>query len=97
MTYILIVDNRGAIGALEQARKVEEKVGPRQDIEGLLVEAVSSDANGLHHVYLWESKAHRDRYEAEKLLPVFQAMGMTQEVTQDVHFTEYEADHVFIR
>jgi hypothetical protein len=30
------------------------------------------DGDVLRHVTVWESRAHKDRYEAEQLLPVFE-------------------------
>lgn len=38
-------------------RRVEEKVGPRAAIDGLIVEAWGLDEDRLRHVTVWESKA----------------------------------------
>ena len=45
---------------------------------------------------LWQSKAHKDRFEAEQLLPAFQAMGLT-DVVSNSDFTECETGELFIR
>ena len=95
MAYIHIADSEGF--TVEQARRVAEKVGPRADIDGLLAEAFGSDDDGLHFVTIWQSKAHKDRYEAEQLLPVFQSLGMASEVARSTRFTTWQADDLYIR
>jgi hypothetical protein len=95
MAYIHIADAEGF--TVDQARQVAEKVGPRPDIDGLLVEAVGSDDRGLHIVTVWRSKAHKDRYEAEQLVPVFQSLGMASEVARSTTFTTWEAEDLYLR
>ena len=46
-------------------------------------------------VTLWQSKAHKDRFEAEQLLPAFQVMGMT-DVAVHSDFTAWETGELFI-
>ena len=46
-------------------------------------------------VTLWQSKAHKDRFEAEQLLPAFQVMGMT-DVAVHSNFTAWETGELFI-
>lgn len=41
--------------------------------------------------------AHKDRYEAEQLLPVFQSLGMAADVAGSTEFTECEANDLYIR
>ena len=47
-------------------------------------------------VTVWESKAHQDRWAAEQLVPAFQALGMS-DVVSDSEFTEYSADELYVR
>jgi hypothetical protein len=47
-------------------------------------------------VTVWQSKAHKDRFEAEQLFPAFQALGMT-DVGTDTKMTEYDADELYVR
>lgn len=47
-------------------------------------------------VSIWRSRADKDRFQAEQLLPVFQAMGMA-DVVSDSEFTEYEAGEFYLR
>jgi hypothetical protein len=48
-------------------------------------------------VSVWQSKAHKDRYEAERLTPVFQSLGLAADVAASTEFTEYEADDLYMR
>ena len=41
--------------------------------------------------------AHKDRYEAEQFLPVFQALGMAADVAANTEFTLCDADELYIR
>src|ERR1035437_8155901 len=95
MAYIHIAASRGF--TVEDSRRVEDKVGPRQAIDGLLGEAVGGDGDRLQHVTIWQSKAHADRYEAQQLLPAFQALGMAADVAASTEFTTCDADELYIR
>jgi hypothetical protein len=55
------------------------------------------DGDRLRHVTVWESEAHKDRYEAEQLLPVFQALGMAPKVGANTEFITCQAEGLFIR
>lgn len=46
---------------------------------------------------VWQSQAHKDRWQAEQLFPAFQASGIAQDVAANTEFTEYEADEPYIR
>ena len=46
---------------------------------------------------VWQSKAHKDRYEAERLLPVFQAVGLAADAAASTEFTECDAGELYIR
>lgn len=94
MAHIHVSKSKGQ--TIENFRMVSAKHNPPQDIDGLLAWAAGTDDNGLHVVTLWQSKAHKDRFEAEQLLPAFQAMGMT-DVAAHSDFTEWETGELFIR
>jgi hypothetical protein len=46
---------------------------------------------------VWQSMAHKDRYEAERLLPVFQAVGLAADVAGSTEFTECDAGQLYVR
>jgi len=94
MAFIHIARSQGF--SIEDARRVPDKVGPREAIAGLLVEAAGG-GNNLYHVTVWQSRAHAERYEAEQLLPVFQALGIAPDVAANTEFTTYDADELYIR
>jgi len=94
MTFIHITLTPGA--TIENFRAVAAKHNPPQDIDGLLTWAVGADADGLHVVSVWESRAQMDRWEAEQLLPAFQALGMP-DVKAHTQFTAYDADEFYLR
>jgi hypothetical protein len=54
MTFIHIATSKGA--TVEMVRGVEQRVGPREDIEGLLVETYGTDADVLRHVTVWSRR-----------------------------------------
>jgi hypothetical protein len=95
MAYIHIAATRGR--TIEDFRTVSAKHNAPQDIDGLLAWAAGSDEDGLHVVTVWQSRAAKDRFEAEQLLPAFQALGMAADVLASTEFTEYEAGELYIR
>ena len=94
MAYVHIATTKGH--TIEDFRTVTAKHNPPRDIDGLLAWAAGSDQDGLRVVTVWESKAQKDRFEAEQLFPAFQALGMT-DVAANSQFTEYDADEFYIR
>jgi hypothetical protein len=66
------------------------------DLAGLLAWAAGTDENGLNVVTVWESEAHKDRWTAEQLFPVFQALGLA-DVPSNTENTGYNADEFYIR
>jgi hypothetical protein len=95
MTFIHIATSSGT--TVEMVQGVEQKVGPREDIEGLLVETYGIDGDVLRHVTVWESQAHKDRYEAQQLLPVFEALGMASGVAANTQFATCDAAGLDVR
>jgi len=95
MAYIHIASSKGF--GVDDVKRIEEKVGPRNTVAGLLVETYGYDGETGLHITVWESKAHKDRYEAEQLLPAFQAAGIAAAVAANIQFAEREADSLYIR
>jgi hypothetical protein len=95
MAFIHIATSQGF--TIDDVRRVADKVGPRDSIDGLLVEAASSEGGTMRHVTVWESRAHKDRYEAERLLPAFQALGLAADVAASTEFVMGDTDDLFIR
>lgn len=83
---------------LADYRSVDDELGETPP-EGLLLTILGADDTGLHVIDLWESKAHADRFAAERLLPAFTRTGKgpdaaatyaafdTTEITVDDRFT----------
>jgi hypothetical protein len=94
MAYVHIAATRGK--TIEDFRTVSAKHNPWQDIDGLLAMAAGSDESGLHVVTVWESKAQKDRFEAEQLFPAFQTAGIAADVVASSEFTEYETDELHV-
>ena len=94
MAYIHTAKSKGR--STEDFRTVTAKHNPPQDIDGLLAWTAGADEDGLHVVTVWQSKAHQERWAAEQLFPAFQALGMT-DVVSNSKFTEYDADELYIR
>src|ERR1700735_3646434 len=94
MNFIHIATSPGV--TIEMAQAVEQKVGPREAIEGLLIETYGTDGDVLRHVSVWESKA-QDRYEAQQLLPVFESLGMASEGAANAQFDTCEAPRLYVR
>lgn len=95
MTYIYIT--AAPAMTIEGFRAVAAKHDAPRDIEGLLAWTAGTDANGLHVVTMWESKAHADRFEAQQLFPAFQAVGLVSTATEDSSHTTFDADEFYIR
>lgn len=94
MAFVHSTKTKGA--TIEAFRAVSAKHNPPQDIDGLVAWAAGSDSGGLHVVTVWQSKAHKDRFEADQLFPAFQALGMT-DVGLHTEMTEYDADEFYVR
>ncbi len=62
--------------------------------KGLLISVVGEAEGGLHIVDVWESKAHADRFAAERLLPAFQRTGMGPGV--DASYVAFETEGVVV-
>ena len=95
MAFVHSTKAKGA--TIEQFRAVSAKHNPPQDIDGLLAWAAGDDGNGLTVVSIWQSQAHQERFAAEQLFPVFQELGMTENVTANSEITTYETGELYIR
>ena len=94
MTYTHIANMSGK--TIDEFRAINEKTPPAADIDGLPVQTAGSDADGLHVVTVWQSKAHLDRFEAEHLFPAFQALGIGGDVMEKTTFTIFDSDESYL-
>lgn len=73
MTYVITTSTPG--GTIETYRRVNAHVGD-EPIAGLVHHVAGVDATGnLAITSVFETKAHADRFTAERLLPALQAVG----------------------
>jgi hypothetical protein len=75
---------------------LEKMISPA-DTDGLQVIAAGAEDDGLVVTSVWQSQAHKDRYEAEHLLPMFQSLGLAGQMMANTEFTEYEAEEAYVR
>ena len=73
MPYIHITSSPGLDRATYD--RVVEQLGP-EPIDGQLVHAVGEADGSLHIVDVWETKAHADRFAAERLFAAFERAGL---------------------
>ena len=97
-TWVCHVTHRPSTGrSLDNVRGVEEKVGSREEVDGLLVERFGQDGDYIRHLTIRESRAHKDRHESERPIPVFRSLGMAAEVMATTEFATCEADPLYLR
>ena len=72
MTYIISTHNSS--GDKDTFEKVGELVGGRPD--GLIALYAGTSGDGMSITAVWETKAHNDRFTAEKLLPALRQVGV---------------------
>ena len=72
MRYTHITHSPGQ--GLADYQPVRDELGSESP-DGLLISIVGEADGGLHIVDVWESKAHADRFVAERLFPAFQRTG----------------------
>ena len=95
MTYIHITRVKGL--SVDDFRRVNDKMISPADTDGLQVIAAGADDDGRVVTSVWQSQAHKDRYEAEHLLPMFQSLGLAEQMMANTEFTEYEAEEAYVR
>ena len=71
MTYIISTNSPGDEATFN---KVGDLVGDHTD--GLVALYAGASGSGLSVTAIWETKAHSDRFTAEKLLPALQQLGV---------------------
>lgn len=71
MTYIISTHN--SRGDKETFDKVGDLIGGHPD--GLIALYAGTSGDGMSVTAVWETKAHSDRFTAEKLLPALQQLG----------------------
>ena len=71
MTYIISTNSPGDEATFN---KVGDLVGDRPD--GLIALYGGAGGDGLSITAVWESKAHSDRFTAERLMPALRQLGV---------------------
>lgn len=71
MTYIISTNTRGDEATF---RQVSDLTG--YDAEGLIALYAGGSDDSLSITAVWETKAHSDRFTAEKLIPALQQLGV---------------------
>jgi hypothetical protein len=71
MTYIISTTTAGDEATF---RKVGDLVG--DGAEGLIALYAGASGDGLSITAVWETKAHSDRFAAEKLMPALRQLGV---------------------
>jgi hypothetical protein len=91
MAYVHITTGTSqTIDHFNESNELLAKDGP---IEGLIAEAAGSSDLGFHVVSIWESKAHLDRFEAERLFAVFNQLNLPMETLMaTTSFTTFGTD-----
>ena len=96
MSYVLIATTAGQ--TLEHFWTISDKLGDPKTVDGLLVQAAGADESNLRVVSVWESRAHMERYQAERLFPAFQAAGLTAaDIVGGTTFVDYDTEDLFVR
>jgi len=72
---------------------VDEQLGASR-AEGLISEAAGHGESGLQVITLWDSKAHHERFVADRLVPAFQALGIQP---GPMTFTGVDVDALYLR
>ncbi len=52
-----------------------------EPIDGLVAQVAGRGDNGVRVVSIWESKDHHDQFVAERLVPIFQRLGLPDRIT----------------
>ena len=92
MRYVHITRSPGQ--GLREYRAVLEHMGGEPP-DGLLISLVGEAEGALHVVDVWESKAHADRFVAERLFPAFQRTG--QGPGADSTYVAFETDDIVVK
>ncbi len=91
MRYVHITHTPGQ--SLTDYQAVVEDLGGESP-DGLLISLVGEADGGLHIVDVWESKAHADRFVAERLFPALQRTGRAPGA--DASYVDFETDDVVV-
>ncbi len=91
MRYVHITHSPGQ-GVTDYQAVRDEMGGESPD--GLLISLVGAAEGGLHIVDVWESKAHADRFAAERLFPAFERTGHGPGT--DATYVTFETEEVVV-
>ena len=95
MAYVHIATSTTqTIDHFNEAMDLLAKDGP---LEGLIAQAAGGSDLGFHVVSIWESKAHSDRFEAERLFAVFNQLDIPIETLMaTTSFTTFDTDFLAV-
>ena len=91
MAYCLIADNRN--GSAEIYEQVIQKVAESGELPppGAIFQVAGPHEGGWRVISVWESREAQERFRDERLLPVFQEVGVSRD---DMNWSDFEADSV---
>ena len=68
MPYAIVIDSPGQ--TMAEYRRVQEEMGDEQS-PGLIARAAGPTETGVRVIVIWETKAHADRFFAERVAPAW--------------------------
>ena len=89
MSYALVSQNHGVDISWHHA--LERELGD-DPADGLTAIYAGTGPDGLCVISVWESKAHADRFTAERLVPTLQRLGVTRDQMTRRSTLEVELD-----
>ena len=92
MAYCLIADNSN--GSAELYEQVVQKVAANGEMppRGAIFQVAGPHEGGWRVISVWESREAQERFRDERLLPVFEEVGMER---GDMSWSDFEA-HSFM-
>jgi hypothetical protein len=91
MAYCLIVDNGS--GSAEIYDQVTQKVREGGDFPpaGAIFQVAGPHEGGWRVISVWESREAQERFRDERLIPIFQELGVSRD---DLTWSDFEAHSV---
>lgn len=89
MSYVATIDFAGQ--TMDDYWPVQQGYAD-EPIDGLVGQVAGRSENGLRVVSMWQSKAHHDRFVAERLYPIFERLGSPT----DMVFSDFTAEDLLL-
>ncbi len=92
MAYCVVVDNPKADAQVYE--QIMQKVAGSGELppEGAIFQVAGPGENGWRVISVWESREAQERFRDERLMPVFQELGLSRD---DLTWSDFEA-HSFM-